>query len=87
MSEQRQPVFTPEQVEALNAQQQRHDLHPYTCGGNRCDEAHKAYQAEHGGDYGQLVATTEGWICPVPGCGYRQSWAREIAPPPLFTTF
>ena len=40
------------------------------------DDAHKAYKDEHGGDYGQLVATPNGWVCPVPGCDFTQDWAH-----------
>jgi len=58
-------------IETRNKRQNCGFLHPYTCGGNRCDEAHKAYAAEHGGDFGQLVAVEGGWLCPV--CGYTQS--------------
>lgn len=65
--------FTPEQVAGLNAHQQARRGHPFTCGNDRRDAAHRAYQAEHGGDFGQLVATEAGWICPV--CGYTQIWA------------
>lgn len=68
--------FTPEQVKALNEFQNRVDWHPFTCDGDRQDEAHKAYQAKHGGDFGQLVATAEGWVCPV--CDYKQSWAHDF---------
>ena len=68
--------FTPEQVSYLNAFQNSGRFHPFTCGGDRGDEAHTAYRAEHGGDFGQLVATAEGWICPV--CGYRQTWAHDF---------
>ncbi len=57
-------------VEARNALQNCGRVHPYTCGNDRTDEAHKAYQAKHGGDWGQLVAVEGGWLCPV--CGYRQ---------------
>ena len=57
-------------VEARNARQNDWRLHPYTCGNNRTDAAHKAYQAEHGGDFGQLLAVEGGWLCPV--CGYTQ---------------
>lgn len=57
-------------VEARNALQNSGKVHPYTCRGNRTDEAHKAYAREHGGDYGQLVAVEDGWLCPV--CGYTQ---------------
>ncbi len=66
--------FTPEQVRNLNSFQESGRFHPFTCGGNRHDAAHTAYQEEHGGDFGQLVATETGWICPV--CGYRQDWAH-----------
>lgn len=63
-------------VEARNALQNCGKVHPYTCGNNRHDEAHKKYQAEHGGDFGQLVAVENGWICPVPSCGYKQPLHR-----------
>lgn len=66
--------FTPEQVAAMNRYQQAGDMHPFTCGNNRSDAAHQAYQERHGGDLGQLVATVTGWMCPV--CGYTQDWAH-----------
>ncbi len=47
--------------------------HPYTCGNNRSDEAHTAYQKRFGGDFGQLIAVEDGeirWRCPV--CDYEQ---------------
>lgn len=65
-------------VAALNEWQRSGLVHPYTCGGNRMDAAHSTYQAEHGGDFGQLIATTTGWVCPA--CSYRQDWAHAIAP-------
>lgn len=68
--------WTDEQVRNLNAYQQSGQFHPFTCGGDRGDDAHKAYAAEHGGDWGQLVATKDGWVCPV--CSYRQDWAHEF---------
>lgn len=52
-------------------------FHPLTCGGNRNDEAHVAYQKEHGGDFGELVSTPNGLMCPVPGCGYKQNWKDD----------
>ena len=65
-------------VDRLNAAQQDGRYHPYTCDGDddgpRADARHKAYAAEHGGDWGQLIATTEGWVCPV--CTYRQDWCH-----------
>ena len=63
-----------DQVESLNACQASGRMHPFTCGGDRGDDAHRAYQAAHGGDRGQLVATETGWVCPV--CGDPQDWAR-----------
>ncbi len=66
--------WTPAEVKVLNEFQTLRQFHPFTCGGDRMDEAHRAYQAEHGGDFGQLLATEEGWRCPV--CDYRQNWAH-----------
>jgi hypothetical protein len=67
--------FLPEQVRSMNAYQASGHGHPFTCGRDRSDVAHRAHQREHGGDLGQLLATEGGWVCPVPGCGYVQSWA------------
>lgn len=70
--------WTQEFVDQLNASQKDQRFHPYTCDGDedgpRSDERHKAYAREHGGDWGQLVATVDGWVCPV--CKYRQGWAH-----------
>jgi hypothetical protein len=69
--------WTAEQVKVLNDFQSLRRIHPFTCGsGNRRDEAHRAYQAEHGGDFGQLIATPDGWICPA--CDYKQNWAHSF---------
>ncbi len=57
-------------VEARNALQNCGKVHPYTCGNDRGSEVHQAYQKEHGGDLGQLVAVEGGWQCPA--CGYFQ---------------
>lgn len=65
---------TDQSVENRNRMQQSGQFHPLTCGGNRMDETHRDYQAEHGGDYGQLVAVEDGWVCPA--CGYRQALTR-----------
>lgn len=66
--------WTDEQVKNLNAFQMNGKMHPFTCGGDRMDDAHRAYVDKNGGDYGQLVATKDGWVCPV--CGYEQNWAH-----------
>jgi len=60
------------QLEVLNAIQLASlmRVHPATCGGDRGDDAHKEYQAIHGGDFGELVQTENGLICPV--CGWKQ---------------
>jgi hypothetical protein len=69
--------FTPEQVHALNRWQKNDRVHPFTCGNERMDAAHTKYQAEHPDqDFGQLVATAEGWLCPV--CSFRQHWAHDF---------
>lgn len=73
MSDRLSRPFTKEQVKALNEFQNNEWHHPFTCGGDRMDAAHRSYQAIHGGDFGQLVATEHGWVCPV--CGYTQSFA------------
>lgn len=68
-------IWTDEQVAALNASQGSYG-HPFTCGGDRMDDAHRAYAEEEGGDFGQLIATRRGWVCPV--CEYRQNWAHPF---------
>lgn len=66
--------FSVKQVAALNKWQNLGYVHPFTCGGDRGDAAHKEYQFRNGGDFGQLIATESGWICPV--CGDTQNWAH-----------
>ncbi len=70
--------FTPEQVDALNEYQKGHRFHPFTCGsGRRTDDAHSKVKREMGlSDWGTLVATPDGWICPA--CDYTQDWAHEF---------
>jgi hypothetical protein len=64
-------------VAALNRWQAAGYVHPFTCGGDRSDAAHKAYAAFHGQpDWGILVATRAGWVCPV--CAYHQTWAHDF---------
>lgn len=65
--------WTPEQVTALNAFQQRGDMHPFTCGG------------DHTPGSPSLVAYTDGWRCPQPygeACDYRQDWAHAFMADP-----
>jgi hypothetical protein len=73
--------WTPDQVEALNAFQHSQKVHPFTCGNDRGDAAHRAYAEAHGEDMGQLVAHEDGWHCPV--CDYRQDWAHEFMFQPI----
>lgn len=68
--------WTLEQTVALNAWQRNERVHPFTCGGDRADNAHIRYAAAHGGDNGQLMATPNGWFCPV--CNYTQNWAHDF---------
>lgn len=59
--------WTPEQVAALNAFQQRGGMHPFTCGG------------DHTPGSPPLIAYTDGWRCPQPygeACDYQQGWAH-----------
>ena len=80
-------IWTAAQVDKLNAYQHGYG-HPFTCGNDRSDEAHKAYAEEEDEDAGLLIATQRGWVCPV--CDYRQFWAPEfmfkgVRPRPLST--
>lgn len=83
MGDKTRAPWTDEQCDKLNEFQKCRWSHPFTCGGNRSDAAHRAYQAQHGGDFGQLIAKPSGWICPV--CLYHQDWAHDFmfrgAPP------
>lgn len=69
-------IWTDEQVASLNAYQESRRRHPFTCGGNRSDDAHRQQAEEDGADMGVLIATKRGWICPV--CDYRQFWAHDF---------
>lgn len=55
--------FTEDQVKNLNDYQQSGVFHPFTCGNPDCREI--------------LVATKDGWFCPVENCDYTQDWAHE----------
>lgn len=77
-----------EQVTALNAWQESGQFHPFTCG-KRDTPGHLLYAAlhleKHGRhvDVGQLVATHDGWVCPVPTCDYTQNWAHDFMEKPM----
>ena len=68
--------WTLEQTDSLNKYQVSGQFHPFTCGGNRGDKAHKEYAQNHKQDSGLLIATPEGWKCPV--CSYTQNWAHSF---------
>lgn len=65
--------FTRKQVDALNRYQTAGAFHPYTCGND----------AYHTGHRPSLVATTAGWACPDPECGYTQNWAHALSLKPI----
>lgn len=69
------PIWTEAQCEKLNEFQRAGHMHPFTCGGDRGDEAHRVHAKRHRDrDRGLLVATPFGWRCPV--CKYTQTWAH-----------
>jgi hypothetical protein len=59
--------FSQVQVYFLNRFQEAGRFHPFTCGGEKCRE--------------NLVATTDGWRCPL--CDYTQDWAYAIMAKPM----
>lgn len=65
--------WTPEQVAALNAFQQRGGMHPFTCGFRGSVHALRE---------GVLIAGPDGWHCPIPGCLYTQNWAHAFMAEP-----
>lgn len=54
------PIFTPDQVESINAYQRAGVFHPFTCGTEGCGT--------------DLVAHEEGLRCPR--CAYTQDWVH-----------
>lgn len=66
--------FTPEQVEQLNRFQQLGITHPFTCA---TPKKHKpAHPALRTPVHDVLIATTEGWKCPI--CDYTKNWAHAF---------
>jgi len=78
--EQIKAPFTKDQVTALNSYQVSDQMPPFTCGGDkdgdRHNEAHKEYAERLSVKSGTLIATEEGWRCPV--CTYTQDWAHDF---------
>ena len=62
--------FNKEQVAQLNAFQDSGITHPFTCG--------QQDMLDHKGSEAVLIATSSGWICPIPSCNYQQDWAHEM---------
>lgn len=60
-------VFTPDEVESLNAYQKSGVFHPFTCG---TKEKHTNNR-----DSDVLQAESDGWHCV--SCDYHQIWAHE----------
>ncbi len=68
--------FTPEQVDLLTRFQTGGWFHPFTCG----------RRSEHRENEGILIATIEGWRCPVESCTYEQDWAHWFMADKEFVT-
>lgn len=77
-------IWTAEQVEMLKARQADTTMHPYTCGGDRSDRAHRFHAEESCEEAGSLYPTMRGWICPA--CDYRQFWSHETGGPDALRT-
>jgi phosphoglucomutase len=78
--------FSDEQVAALNHYQRQGFFHPFTCGED--DAEHVEYaEANRDRHVGLLVASRDGWHCPV--CQYTQTWAHRFMtqPQPSSLTF
>jgi len=74
--------FTKEQVKKLNEYQMSGCFHPFTCCG------HDGCVRDEDNNYGLLIATEDGWVCP---CGkWKQDWAHKFmskGPPKEFIDF
>ena len=80
--------FTDAQVRALNQFQFSEVMHPFTCPEQgkplkaMLDYGREVEEREHGEVV--LIATAEGWKCPMRGCGYTQGWAHKFMAQPGF---
>ena len=77
--------FTDAQVRALNQFQFSEVMHPVTCP----HQGKALTQVAEGEDRDVhsevvLVATIDGWQCPVRGCDYTQGWAHKFMAQPGF---
>lgn len=62
-------IYTPwdvPTVTALNRYQREGQFHPFTCGNGQ--------SGQHVGGV-SLIATPDGWRCPMGHCDYTQNWA------------
>jgi len=57
--------WTTEEVKALNQYQKLNPTHAFIC-----SEQHDKESV--------LVATEDGWICPIVGCYYARDWAEDF---------
>ena len=69
--------WTEAQIERLKEWQRSGFVHPYTCG--KRDDNH-AWN-DWGMDYGVLIPTRKGWVCP--DCDYTQNWAHKFSFEPI----
>ena len=65
--------WTPGEVIQLNKMQDNPMFHGYTCGAGHSQLPE-----------GLLIATTDGWVCGIPECDYKQDWAVLFVLPHSF---
>jgi len=76
----KKPLWTEDQVNALNQYQKAGQFHPFTCN-NRNDGNHP--DEPKYGDHSVLRAGPNGWYCEY--CDYTQNWAHDFMfSPPSF---
>lgn len=67
--------WSQEFVDELNKHQDNLYVHPYTCGNRNTHDHQEYFVSNNKRDVGVLIATVNGWVCPV--CGYTQDWAHD----------
>ena len=65
-------IWTHDLLTLLNHAQRFGCIPPYCC--PHIDSEHHRYAIVHDQRVGLLLATTDGWVCPV--CHYWRDWAR-----------